>query len=310
MNYIRGDKLMNKRRGFYRRKSNPLARILPMFIIITSLGGYTAYKYKDKIGEIVDIKDVFSITSKDKDDEVFTAEDLGLEDKKADEKEEEKEKVEDKETIKAESSLITINEWKIYSVQVGALTDKTKIKTIQDKLLKDKTPFCIVEDKGVSKIYTYSFVDENSTRKHLENIKGNFTDAFLSTTELPVMSFEYTKKYEYMKAVSEDLNKLISNFEAESKFWSENKAGEFDFEKYKGILDNRKAITESLDKGIKEIDYKDLGKFKDSLELYNKSLKETIDSSLKSNDATKTYINQSLFISSMFGYFTFINSIQ
>lgn len=303
---------MNKRRGFNRRRSNPLAKMLPVFIIITSLGGYTAYKYKDEIGGIVNIKDVFSITSK-KDDEVFTADELGLGsgDEKNEAKEDEKTEVkEEKETTKNESSLITINDWKIYSVQVGALTDKEKIKTIQEKLLKDKTPFCMVENKGVSKIYTYSFVDENSTREYLDIVKTDFTDAFLSTTELPVMSFEYTKKYEYMKSVSEDLNKLILNFNDESKFWSQSKDGEFDFEKYKGILDNRKAITESLDKGIKEIDYKDLGKFKESLELYNNSLEETIDSSLKLNDVEKTYINQSLFISSMFGYFTFINSIQ
>ena len=300
---------MNKRRRFYRRKSNPLAKILPIFLIITSLGGYTVYKYKDKINEIIDIKDVFNITSKD-DDDIFTADELDLDSGDKEEVKEDEKKEDEKETSKQESELMEISEWKIFAVQVGALTDEGQIKSMQDKLLKDKIPFCIVDNKGVSKIYTYSFVDENDTRKYLDSTKKVFPDAFLSTTELPVMSFQYTKKYEYMKSVSDDLNKLISNFEEESKFWSEKKDGEFNFEKYKVILENRKAITDSLDKGIKNINYKDLGKFKESLELYNNSLKETVDSSLKLNDKEKTHINQSLFISSMFGYFTFINSIQ
>lgn len=300
---------MNKRRRFYRRRHNPLAKILPMFILITTLGGYGAYKYKDKIGDIVDIKDTFKITSNnDEGDEVFTSDELDLP------KENKEVKVkEEKETTKEskkESSLITINKWKIYSVQVGALTDKAKIKAIQDKLLESKTPFCMVENKGVSKIYTYSFVDENSARKYVDDIKVNFEDAFLSTTELPVMSFEYTEKYEYMKSVSQDLNKLISSFEEESKFWSENKENEFDEQKYKEILNKRKLIVQSLDKGIKDINYKDLGKFKESLSAYNKTLGETIESSLDNTDPSKTYVNQSLYISSMFGYFTFINSIQ
>lgn len=298
---------MNKKRNIYRgvkRKRNKNINIvLPIILGGVILGGYGIYKISD-----TDIlKDINIFPNKKETAESYSYDDV-KEVIKSDDKNTNNSNTDNTEK-NTDVNIATINPYKVYTIQVGALTDESKINSTQAKLLEEKIPFAIIEVDGVSKIQTYAYSDETSARENLDTIKSYFPDAFLSKIEIPVMSFEYTQKYDYIKEISDEINKLIINFEEESNFWKKNKQTVM-FSEYDKIIEDRNSIIENLSKSIEKIDYEALNLFKENLNIYIKSLKSNIDVSKKASKDNDEIVCQSLLISSIQGYFNFINSLQ
>ena len=199
--------------------------------------------------------------------------------------------------------------WNIYTIQVASVKDDKDMNKIEAQLVENKIPFSVVEIDGARKVQTYAFFNKDVTRTHIEQIKTVFPDAFISQMEAPVLSLEYTSKYSYIANISDELNNLIKNFEEESKFWSTNKEN-IDLKEYNTLLTNRKQIISDIQKEADKIDYSKMNVFKDNLIKYTKDVNEKIDMSSKAANEQNYNMSKSLYLSSMQGYFSFINSIR
>ena len=199
--------------------------------------------------------------------------------------------------------------WNIYTIQVASVKDDKDMNKIEAQLVENKIPFSVVEIDGARKVQTYAFFNKDVTRTHIEQIKTVFPDAFISQMEAPVLSLEYTSKYSYIANISDELNNLIKNFEEESKFWSTNKEN-IDLKEYNTLLTNRKQIISDIQKEAEKIDYSKMNVFKDNLIKYTKDVNEKIDMSSKAANEQNYNMSESLYLSSMQGYFSFINSIR
>ncbi len=202
-----------------------------------------------------------------------------------------------------------IDGWNIYTIQVASVKDDKDMNKIEAQLVENKIPFSVVEIDGARKVQTYAFFNKDVTRTHIEQIKTVFPDAFISQMEAPVLSLEYTSKYSYIANISDELNNLIKNFEEESKFWSTNKEN-IDLKEYNTLLTNRKQIISDIQKEAEKIDYSKMNVFKDNLIKYTKDVNEKIDMSSKAANEQNYNMSKSLYLSSMQGYFSFINSIR
>lgn len=322
---------MNKRRriyrGFNRRSRIKKVKVISVIVGVSILGTFSFIKIKNSdfisgfsTNNIVsNIKDKVSFFSKFK-PTIMTSEDL---EKELNEIESDKETKDTDETEtdvskdeKNEESndvkVATIEGWNMYTIQVASIQDKEEnkdIEKIETDLLNSKIPFSIVEIDELKKVQTYSSFDEKSTRSHLEEVKKVFPDAFFSQVKVPVLALEYTSKYTYIDNITKSLNNLITNFQEESKFWSENEEN-IDKVKYNGILASRKEILDEINKEIKQIDYNGMDKFKEELSVYISDVDEKISESSKAMNEEKYHISNSLFASCMQGYFTFINKIK
>ncbi|MEF9990805.1 MAG: hypothetical protein RRZ84_03180 [Romboutsia sp.] len=329
---------MNRRRktyrGFNRKNQYKNVKIIAVILGISVIGTYGYIKLKDMdfIGMVKDNKFIGmisdnipfiennksdAITSDDiskeldtikKDSEKESIDKDKLSENSTKEKTDEESSVEVSENIK----LAKVDGWNIYTIQVASIQDDKDIKKIEAKLTENKLPFSIVEVDGVKKVQTYSFFEEDATRSQLENVKKVFEDAFISQVKVPMLSIEYTDKYEYIGEISNELNKLITNFGEESKFWKENQNNKeaLDMSKYNQILTDRKSITESITSQVEKIDYEGMDVFKTNLVKYVDDVNEKIAQSSKAANEQKYYISQGLFVSCMQGYFSFVNIIK
>lgn len=317
---------MNRRkkiyRGFNRRNRVNQARVVSVIILLLVAGlagGYGYIKLKD-----IDIVEKFSsgsskviasITSKlpflDKlDSDVITSDDISKElgelDKESDKKEDvESSNVEESDDIK----LAKTDGWNFYTIQVASVQDDKELAKIKAELNEKKIPCSIVEVDGMKKVQTYSFFEKDYTRTYLEEVKAVYPDAFLSEMKIPMLSLEYTSKYEYVGEISSQLNKLITNFKDESEFWKKNKEN-VNKEEYNKILTSRSDIIKAIEKEVEKIDYSGMESFKESLTKYSNDVNENITQSSKAANEEQYYISKANYVSCMQGYFSFINIIK
>ena len=199
--------------------------------------------------------------------------------------------------------------WNVYTIQVASVEDKDEISKIEEVLSKEKVPFSTINIEGVNKVQTYVSFDKESIRNHLEGIRVLYPDAFLAEVKIPVLSLEYTSKYSYLETISEQLGSLIDNFELESKLWTDNK-NNINLEEYNTILTNRKTMVKNIEKEVSKIDYKGAEVFKSNLTTYLNNVDKNIEEASKSANEQNYNISEGIFLNSLQGYLTFINSIQ
>lgn len=316
-------------RGFNKRRNNNAPKIVLVIVCVSIVGGYTFVKVKNSeifstgifskniikdemfagIGDAFgSMMDKITFWDKSKRVETMTNNDLTSE-LEAIQKEkgasDEAKIIEQSDEVK----LAKINGWNVYTIQVASVDNENDRINVENTLSQNKIPFSTVEVDGVSKVQTYSFFDKETTRTHLDSVKAIFPDAFLATVEIPMLSFKYTDKYSYANSMSEGLNKLITNFEEESKFWTSNTEN-IDTKSYNEILTKRKEILKDIQEQVDKIDYKEMETFKSKLNTYIQNTDEKVDEASKAANEDKYNLSESLFLSSMHGYFSFIKSIN
>lgn len=297
---------MNKRRNIYRgvnKRRNSLGKLMATgSIVICILGGAVFIKYfnlssiKEKIKELTefhlignssveefDYKDIVDVKDSSDNTEIEV----------------------DNENVK----VATVTNWDMYSIQIAAINNEEDINEIQSKLANSNIPFSIVEIDGVKKVQTYVSMDEDESRKYLELVKEQFSDAFVTKLEVPLVRLDYTDKYAYVEEICKELNNLINNFKEESEFWIKNNEI-VDIKEYKSIQENRASILDNIEKQGKKINYDGMNAFKENLLNYSSSINDKSKESLKMIEDENYYVAKSLFMSSMQGYYSFINSIK
>ena len=304
---------MNKRktiyRGFNKRRKN---RVIKMYIIGTSIFilcgyGYTQLKDSKIFNNIknkftsIEFKIPFIDSDKSEDEknnlEVFDYNDISKD----------IDKVESEENT--DVNVATINGWNIYTVQVASVEDKNEISKVEEELTKESIPFSTMEIDGLNKVQTYTSFDKESIRNYLENIRTLYPDAFLAEVKIPALSLEYTNKYSYLETISTQLNKLIENFKEESKVW-ENSIDNFNMETYNKILSSRKAIVKDIEEEAKQIDYEEANAFKENLITYVNNIDKNIEVASKSANEQSYNVSQGIYLNTLQGYLSFINSIK
>lgn len=308
---------MNKRRNIYRgmnRRRNHMAKGMTVGLVVVALAG----------GAFFIKKSDFSFTEKISSLNIFNKKNLGLKEfsykdlvnktdvTKSEKQPEDKEKKNEQEVSNISNDnakLATVKDWGIYSIQIAAINNEEELKQIQNKLSELKVPFSIVEIDNVQKVQTYTSFNEEESRKNLEALKKDFPDAFVTKLEIPMLSLQYTEKYSYVENICSELNNLITNFEEESKVWDKNEST-IDKENYKNIIVNRISILDKVEKYAKDIDYNGMQGFKENLLKYTESVKGKSKNSLEMVEKEEFNISESLLISSMQGYYSFINSIK
>ena len=304
---------MNKRktiyRGFNKRRKN---KVIKMYIIGTSIFilcgyGYTQLKDSKIFNNIknkftsIEFKIPFIDSDKSEDEknnlEVFDYNDISKD----------IDKVESEENT--DVNVATINGWNIYTVQVASVEDKNEISKVEEELTKESIPFSTMEIDGLNKVQTYTSFDKESIRNYLENIRTLYPDAFLAEVKIPALSLEYTNKYSYLETISTQLNKLIENFKEESKVW-ENSIDNFNMETYNKILSSRKAIVKDIEEEAKQIDYEEANAFKENLITYVNNIDKNIEVASKSANEQSYNVSQGIYLNTLQGYLSFINSIK
>ncbi|WP_042275733.1 hypothetical protein [[Clostridium] dakarense] len=319
---------MNKRRtiyrGFNKRRKTKVIKIAAIGMSICLIGGYAFIKVKDmkvftklssKVSSLTDKIPSFNLDNfKLEKPKITSSDDISkeLEDiQKEKSKEVENEKVEkqSQSELSEDIKLAIIEGWNVNTVQVASVENDSDMPKIEEQLTQNKIPFSVVEIDGLKKVQTYAFFDKESARNHMDEVKKVFPDAFLSQMKVPLLSLEYTEKYSYVEDISKQLNNLISSFQEESKFWESNK-DKVDLSQYNNILTNRKKIIDNVKKEADKIDYSNMDVFKQNLVKYLNDMEEKITMASKAANEQNYYISESLYLSSMQGYFSFINSIN
>lgn len=312
---------MNKRKTIYksfnkRRKMKSL-KFISAVICICLLGGITVTKLKDvnilnKISQKIN-KSISSINLLNNNKiEQISYDDISKElDKVQVEKEKDKEVLKEENKAKTDEDIkvAVIDGLDIYTIQVASVENENDIPKIETSLNENKIPFSTVEIDGLKKIQTYASFEQDSVRNYIEEVRKVFPDAFVSQIKIPVLSLEYTQKYSYVEGISNKLNELIKNFEEESKFWESNKEN-IDIQLYTNILNSRANILSDIKNEANKIDYSNMKIFKDNLIKYTDETNNKINISLKAINEKDYNISKSLYLSSIQGYFLFINSIK
>ena len=304
---------MNKRktiyRGFNKRRKN---KVIKMYIIGTSIFILCGYGYI----QLKDSKIFNNIKNK------FTSIEFKIPFIDSDKSEDEKNNLEvfdyndiSKDIDKVESeentdvNVATINGWNIYTVQVASVEDKNEISKVEEELTKESIPFSTMEIDGLNKVQTYTSFDKESIRNYLENIRTLYPDAFLAEVKIPALSLEYTNKYSYLETISTQLNKLIENFKEESKVW-EDSIDNFNMETYNKILSSRKAIVKDIEEEAKQIDYEEANAYKENIITNVNNIDKNIEVASKSANEQSYNVSQGIYLNTLQGYLSFINSIK
>ncbi len=214
---------------------------------------------------------------------------------------------EDEEQVEENSKIATVNKMTVYTIQVASLDSENDLKKIEEVMNEYKIPSSSMSIDNTEKIQVYSSFDEDTVRTNLENTRTYFSDAFLTKIEIPMLSLEYTEGYSYMKDIADNLNKLIENYEKESKYWDSD---ESNLENYNEILTDRKSILENLKSNTEKIDYSKMDKFKNNLISYIDESQSNILTSSKNANENKGYVSEGLLLSSIQQYYLFVDSIK
>lgn len=305
---------INKRRykGFNKRSNAPKIRVFTIILSASIIGGYGYIKLKDKdilnnfsivknIGDKFDnisLKNILKIENKSTTDE-YNYEDVSKEIEALNENDEEA----------TEVQVATIDAMNVYIVQVASIGGNQDLKSIEEKLKSNKIPYSVVEVDGVEKVQAYYSFDESVTRSNLDSARKVFSDAFVSELKIPVLSLEYTSKYSYISDISTEINNLIKSFKEECDFWQANKES-INIEQYNKILTNRVEIVDKIKQNAEKIDYKQMDIFKDNLIEYAKNIQSNTSEASKNANEDNLHLSQGLLLSSIQGYYSFINSIK
>lgn len=305
---------INKRRykGFNKRRNIPKIRVFTIILSASIIGGYGYFKLKDKdilnnfsivknIGDKFDnisLKNILKIENKSTTDE-YNYEDVSKEIEALNENDEEA----------TEVQVATIDAMNVYIVQVASIGGNQDLKSIEEKLKSNKIPYSVVEVDGVEKVQAYYSFDESVTRSNLDSARKVFSDAFVSELKIPVLSLEYTSKYSYISDISTEINNLIKSFKEECDFWQANKES-INIEQYNKILTNRVEIVDKIKQNAEKIDYKQMDIFKDNLIEYAKNIQSNTSEASKNANEDNLHLSQGLLLSSIQGYYSFINSIK
>lgn len=305
---------INKRRykGFNKRRNIPKIRVFTIILSASIIGGYGYIKLKDKdilnnfsivknIGDKFDnisLKNILKIENKSTTDE-YNYEDISNEIEALKENDEET----------TEVQVATIDAMNVYIVQVASIGENQDLKSIEEKLKSNKIPYSVVEVDGVEKVQAYYSFDESVTRSNLDSARKVFSDAFVSELKIPVLSLEYTSKYSYISDISTEINNLIKSFKEECDFWQANKES-INIEQYNKILTNRVEIVDKIKQNAEKIDYKQMDIFKDNLIEYAKNIQSNTSEASKNANEDNLHLSQGLLLSSIQGYYSFINSIK
>ncbi|MGL4914274.1 MAG: hypothetical protein ACRC3Y_17775 [Romboutsia sp.] len=317
---------MNRRkkiyRGFSRRNksSEKFLVITVSLIVICVIGGYSYIKLKDIriVDKIMDNKIITYVTSKisnrGKSDSGFiTADDISKELEEITDNSKEDLKKDDSSSANIDGEedikLAKTEGWRFYTIQVASVNDDKDLEKFKSDLNNNKIPCSVVEVDNTKKVQTYSSFDEEYTRAYLDEVKKVYPDAFISEMKIPMLSLEYTSKYEYVGNISNQLNKLITNFEEESSFWKKNEQT-LNKEEYNKILTNRSEIIKSIETEVGKIDYEGMKVFKENLQKYVNEINDRITQSSKAVNEEQYHIAMSNFVSCMQGYYSFINIIK
>ena len=315
---------MNKRRrykGFNKRSKTIHIRVLTLIFCLSLIGvyGYTQIKdsklFKESIFpnfsfteaisskfKNISISNIFKF-DEDKENEKFVYEDIS----------DELDKIKEDESSTSESSDIkvaTIEGVTVYTIQVASIGEGQDLDTVEEKLKSNKIPYSVVEVDGIKKVQSYSSFDEDTTRSNLDSVRKIFDDAFISELNLPFLSLEYTSKYSYIEDISSGLNSLIENYKEESVFWEKNINKEIDLTEYNNILTKRLDIVEKLQENTEKIDYDEMNSFKENLIKYTKSVNSNTKQASKNANEDNYYLSKSLLLTSIQGYYSFINLIK
>lgn len=317
---------INKRRrykGFNKKsKINPI-RVFTLILCLSLIVGYGYIELKDNKIFNNNIFGNFNITknisSKLKDMSFLNIFKVGKnkanEEYVYDDVSDEIDKIKDDKTSETQTQVssnvqvATIDALTVYTIQVASIGEGQDLATVEDKLKSNKIPYSVVEVDGVKKVQTYSSFDENIARANLDNARKIFDDAFISELDVPVLSLEYTNKYAYINDVSSELNKLIASYKEEAEFWESGK-GKDNLKEYNNILTKRLEIIQKVQENAEKIDYADMNIFKENLINYVKSVNNNISKASKDINEDNCYLSQSLLLTSVQGYYSFINSIK
>lgn len=302
---------MSKRkfyRNFNKRKKFNATKGITVMLCICIIGSYAYINLKDK--GISDKFESVSVMSSIKNlsvwdglkklfnkSDVITSSDISSElgDLKENKDSDEKSKV------------ASINEIEIYTIQVASIENKNDLKKVEDVMQEYKFPSANMELDNTKKVQVYASLKEDKVRENLEDTRTYFSDAFLTKIEVPMLSLQYTDSYSYMEDIANGLNNLIENYKKESEYWD---LGEKNLETYNQILTSRNTILDNLKENTNKINYSKMDKFKGNLISYIDEVEEKILISSKSANENKNYISQGILLSSIQGYYLFVNSMK
>lgn len=205
------------------------------------------------------------------------------------------------------AKVASVNEMEIYTIQVASIENKNDLKKVEDVMQEYKFPSANMDLDNTKKVQVYASLKEDKVRENLEDTRTYFSDAFLTKIEIPMLSLQYTDSYSYMEDIAKGLNNLIENYKKESEYWD---LGEKNLETYNEILTSRNTILDNLKKNTNKINYSKMDKFKENLISYIDEVEEKILISSKSANENKNYISQGALLSSIQGYYLFVNSMK
>lgn len=205
------------------------------------------------------------------------------------------------------AKVASVNDMEIYTIQVASIENKNDLKKVEDVMQEYKFPSANMDLDNTKKVQVYASLKEDKVRENLEDTRTYFSDAFLTKIEIPMLSLQYTDSYSYMEDIAKGLNNLIENYKKESEYWD---LGEKNLETYNEILTSRNTILDNLKKNTNKINYSKMDKFKENLISYIDEVEEKILISSKSANENKNYISQGALLSSIQGYYLFVNSMK
>lgn len=302
---------MSKRkfyRNFNKRKKFNATKGITIMLCICIIGSYAYINLKDK--GLSDKLESVSVMSSIKNlsvwdglkklfnkSDVITSSDISSELGDLEENKDSEEK----------SKVASVNEMEIYTIQVASIENKNDLKKVEDVMQEYKFPSANMDLDNTKKVQVYASLKEDKVRENLEDTRTYFSDAFLTKIEIPMLSLQYTDSYSYMEDIAKGLNNLIENYKKESEYWD---LGEKNLETYNEILTSRNTILDNLKKNTNKINYSKMDKFKENLISYIDEVEEKILISSKSANENKNYISQGVLLSSIQGYYLFVNSMK
>ncbi|MBC6695953.1 hypothetical protein H9L25_04125 [Terrisporobacter mayombei] len=302
---------MSKRkfyRNFNKRKKFNATKSITIMLCICIIGSYAYINLKDKglwdkLESVSVMSSIKNLSAWDGLKKLFNKSDVITSSDISSELGDLEENKDSEENAKVAS----VNEMEIYTIQVASIENKNDLKKVEDVMEEYKFPSANMDLDNTKKVQVYASLKEDKVRENLEDTRTYFSDAFLTKIEIPMLSLQYTDSYSYMEDIAKGLNNLIENYKKESEYWD---LGEKNLETYNEILTSRNTILDNLKKNTNKINYSKMDKFKENLISYIDEVEEKILISSKSANENKNYISQGALLSSIQGYYLFVNSMK
>ncbi|OPJ55519.1 SPOR domain-containing protein [Alkalithermobacter paradoxus] len=198
----------------------------------------------------------------------------------------------------------------VYSIQVGALTDKNQTSIVVKDLEENRIPNYIVTKGNLNKINSYMFLDKEQTRSLLEDVRGNYSDAFLVTSQIPAINLSYSKEHSYLRDVGKKIDLILENMKKESNFWYSYREGNLETEEYLKIIEERKNILDEMKQYTMNIDKEETKEFNANLLVFINNVREKIDTIDGNMQKQDMFSCEKIYIDSIFEYLKFVESLR